>query len=535
MNMPNDPEKPIENALQAYARKRRAEAGPPLQLHPATRKLLQAEVARRWPARSREPGAWLKIVEAWWPRFAFAAAIFVGLGIVCWNLLWSARRPMDVAKVEQRELEDRNKIEAGGQLRPTAAPTPGAPALAFEAKGSATRVAEAGQAELPVALAESLARTPAPLAQAPSQQPTADASSVKLAKAIDSSARRSQVSLDASPLALADGATAADMKRKLAPEPTGAAHVPPSTTDLNFTTWAAAGTTLQAAQATNFFYLTAGTAMSEPTQGRAFFFDAQNGGAGGGWSQTVPSLNYRADFPPTNAAVPMLALNQGQAPMTVTASYSTSVRYGISGPKSVATEPVILGRAAQTGFVAAKRERFVQAADPAQSRRVRGLTELLTSFELERNGQRVRIVDSDGSIYEGRWLASTPAQRALFEKLREADAADRRLRTTQPLAQEENAREALAVAGARRDAVFRLTGTNRSSKQVVLIEARLDEVADQAAEDAVATPQPSPTSAIPALAPELAAKPKPGVVRVLGRAFVGTNEIELNAVCLPPK
>ena len=44
-----EPERKIEKLLRAYAQKRRAAAGDPLKLHPATRRLLQDEVSRRAP------------------------------------------------------------------------------------------------------------------------------------------------------------------------------------------------------------------------------------------------------------------------------------------------------------------------------------------------------------------------------------------------------------------------------------------------------------------------------------------------------
>ena len=42
-------ERPIEKLLRRYARKRHDEAGTPLELHPATRRLLQGEVSRQFP------------------------------------------------------------------------------------------------------------------------------------------------------------------------------------------------------------------------------------------------------------------------------------------------------------------------------------------------------------------------------------------------------------------------------------------------------------------------------------------------------
>ena len=41
-----EPERNIEKLLRAFAKKRRADAGDPLKLHPALRRQLQAEVAR---------------------------------------------------------------------------------------------------------------------------------------------------------------------------------------------------------------------------------------------------------------------------------------------------------------------------------------------------------------------------------------------------------------------------------------------------------------------------------------------------------
>ena len=49
--MPPDPNDKMEELLKAFAQKRREQSGAPFELHPATRKLLQAEVDRlyeRW-------------------------------------------------------------------------------------------------------------------------------------------------------------------------------------------------------------------------------------------------------------------------------------------------------------------------------------------------------------------------------------------------------------------------------------------------------------------------------------------------------
>lgn len=77
--MPDTPEREIERQLRQHAEARRAAAGEP-SLHPATRRLLQAEVRRQWGGRTagREE-------EGWWrrfgPRLAFALGMVALVGV----------------------------------------------------------------------------------------------------------------------------------------------------------------------------------------------------------------------------------------------------------------------------------------------------------------------------------------------------------------------------------------------------------------------------------------------------------------------
>src|SRR5205814_4839361 len=50
--MPDEPNRNVEDELKAWAQKRRDEAYAPFELHPATRKMLQDEVARTFPKKS---------------------------------------------------------------------------------------------------------------------------------------------------------------------------------------------------------------------------------------------------------------------------------------------------------------------------------------------------------------------------------------------------------------------------------------------------------------------------------------------------
>ncbi|HXT40080.1 MAG TPA: hypothetical protein VN887_08655, partial [Candidatus Angelobacter sp.] len=74
--MPDEPNRSVDEQLKAWAQKRRGEAGAPVELHPATRKLFQDEVARTFPKKTPElpapSGGWLKL---FWPRLALAGSI----------------------------------------------------------------------------------------------------------------------------------------------------------------------------------------------------------------------------------------------------------------------------------------------------------------------------------------------------------------------------------------------------------------------------------------------------------------------------
>jgi prepilin-type processing-associated H-X9-DG protein len=71
-----EPERHIEKLLRAYAKKRRAQTGDPLKLHPATRRLLQGEVARHAPQPDEEDAS-LTLWELFRRRWALLA------GFVC--------------------------------------------------------------------------------------------------------------------------------------------------------------------------------------------------------------------------------------------------------------------------------------------------------------------------------------------------------------------------------------------------------------------------------------------------------------------
>src|ERR1051325_7482386 len=93
-------ERPIEKLLRRYAKKRRDEAGAPPELHPATRRLLQGEVARQVPKARAEPrGASLtEIFALIRRRWVYAVAALAGLLIASAMILPVLSKPKSKAQ-----------------------------------------------------------------------------------------------------------------------------------------------------------------------------------------------------------------------------------------------------------------------------------------------------------------------------------------------------------------------------------------------------------------------------------------------------
>ncbi|MDO8595890.1 MAG: hypothetical protein Q7R45_04615, partial [Sulfuricaulis sp.] len=81
----------MDRPLKAYAAKRRQDAGAPLELHPATSRMLQAEAARQTPRARGAAQSWAGLLTGWLPRLAGAAVLCAFLGLIGW-MLWRGIR-----------------------------------------------------------------------------------------------------------------------------------------------------------------------------------------------------------------------------------------------------------------------------------------------------------------------------------------------------------------------------------------------------------------------------------------------------------
>ena len=123
-----EPERKIEKWLRAYAKKRRGQAGP-VKLHPATRRLLQSEIARTTPKPDDEDDSvslWEVLRQQWAFLLAFALCVFLGATMLYIPLAASKKKTeLSVA------MNSTNNIAAAPMMNPAtglALPSPAPPA-----------------------------------------------------------------------------------------------------------------------------------------------------------------------------------------------------------------------------------------------------------------------------------------------------------------------------------------------------------------------------------------------------------------------
>src|SRR5207249_10559526 len=106
-----EPERPIEKTLRACAKARSEDAGPPLELHPATRRLLHGEVARKYGSRPPEAGRVSSLFARLRPRLALGVGLAVIAAVLAWQFLPATRK------------EHKRIFLAGKEAAPAAAPS----------------------------------------------------------------------------------------------------------------------------------------------------------------------------------------------------------------------------------------------------------------------------------------------------------------------------------------------------------------------------------------------------------------------------
>jgi hypothetical protein len=410
-----EPERKIEKWLKAYAKKRRTQAGEPFKLPPATRRLLQSEVARDKPKPEEDDESvslWDVLRQQWAILLSFAACVFL-VGMIFFHSASVAKKKaetvatlggpapaaLDKSKNEYTQKEDFNRANGNLDLQAT--------------NGL-------------VALDQTRAVTP-------------------------SAAPELSESIAATPIAVSPGTSS------LSPTP---APVP-------------AGGDYAVAESAGSLPPTAG------------FFATNMPVAEPPPSTMAASSDNVAPPPPTEQAPETMPATASpivaSAPSGAFPSGQASEKWPSDQPVGATKEAVPPGGTfsaqlqSQEGFVPAAAHQFSETQNlfqnsitPSQAAPV------LANFHVLQNGNAIRIIDQDGSVYDG--SLQTASQETRKDQQQNVHVASRLMQnavnatTGLPGQQVAAAADALKVA---QNYFFRVYGTNRTMKQNVVFTGSL--------------------------------------------------------------
>ena len=335
--MPPDPEKPIENLLRRYARKRRERAGEAWTVHPVTRRLWQEEVARRFP-KKRTFGSWVQeFFRSGWLKPVMAVA---GAAVIVVGLILSVRpvgrtdksitglAPTDSAKLIAKDQPVSQLAAASG--------TDGSRQFLVASDNALSPSRDRALREAPpAALAKGTGTGPAQEKQeaAPAPPPASTLAENKKDQEASAPEADSAPPIAQDVIAPASSTPAAGVARSLAVSPQDAAKVNQS-----------------------------------PQSG------------------TQTELNSVASFARAESGV---ALGK-----TASETATGVMQYGLF---TASQTPVVSPGQQQEALTRGTQFRSVLGAQPQAAK----VQRVLTSFNLEQAGRELRVIDSDGSVYAG--------------------------------------------------------------------------------------------------------------------------------------
>lgn len=501
-----DPERPIEKLLRQAAQARRAQAGAPQELHPANRRMLQGEVARKFASgnadiRAGSPAAERRsFLDLFMPRFAWGAAVVVGLGLAASLMLprKNAQQEMFLAK-NDRVSSGRAAKEAKPSL--ASAPSEAAPVAP---RPDSSALADAGKSRLAGAerdkdlLNVERLRAESQRAQSVTLNEPAAASTPPTPKGEGQPAPRSafgegarQSAQNQLSTATAGGSLPMEKRKEQLADTYSAAPRPQ--------------TPVTEESMAQRRYGLAQPPQSAPAP------TAPAASAGLAAASDLKLTDETAKTELAHKSIPHQITN-GASSLGVQLKSAASADGAKRGPAPIVQVTQKFVQAASLNK-AADLERETTAAKP-----------ILFSFELQQRGREVQIIDNDGSIYSGsfqpaqiyRYLDSTAPQDA---------AATRSLRTSEAHAE---LKDALSDSKLQTEISysFIVTGTNQTLKQTVTFTGQV-----LAPTNALSLVAPAGTVTGNRIAPpELNALPLQNS-RVSGKALIGTNkEVEVNAI-----
>jgi hypothetical protein len=417
-----EPERKIEKWLKAYAKKRRTKAGEPFNLHPATRRLLQSEVARDKPKPDNDDESvslWEVIRQQWALLLSFAACIFL-VGIIILPVTYYA------VKNKSRQFATASGArEIGSDANAPSVSSSGQIVESLDDKKDTTLARnDMRDREINPGVKEEERKA---LVEKDTLYATNGAPLPAVAMTgTPSAAPGVSHSIGVTPLEVSPGSSA------IPPEPAGGAYI--------------AG---QAAQplpiVTNS--LNGSYAMTPPPPPLV-----AASAPGGDFLAGKPAEHPMAPSVPV-AAPPVQTTSWGQNTATFSSQLKSDSEMG----------PVASRRAGELQNV------FKNSSEPSQA------SPVLSNFQVQQNGNTIRLVDQDGSIYDG----SLELAKQQVQKVEDQTAGAANYRLAQnamtvaaglPSQQITAAQDALQFA---KNYFFYVYGTNRTTKQTVSFTGNL--------------------------------------------------------------
>lgn len=490
--MASEPERPIENLLRAAAKKRRDEAGPPFELHPATRRLLQGEAARKFPPAQPDSPSLFATLGRLWPRFAWALAILAVLGVAVWLLV-----PLPARHDQTALLASKEPMKE--------APWTGEPIRSLSAAPTAPHVQAEAAAEAKL-------------------QAVTDSDKAK------SGARPQPIGKDILAMRMEDGVRK-EPARESSPPPAGgrrfaeAQHMPSGSQLAPQRADAVSGASPQQDK----------FATASIPAARVPVMPASSPSA------TEPRM--ASDVALADAPV-SLAREKSVASSTARKSRAEEDRSAsrqaaalAAADDLLASSPPALGKAGGASLG----QRFVQvalggAAKTPAADKAKAAQAVLASFLVEQTDRELRITDADGSVYSG-YVRAADAARMAREIRADAPAAARASKAASGTLPGEAASAKLnGVQLALQNYAFRVVGTNRTLRKKVVFTGNLL---------ATSSPVGRPPTGAPAAIGTLLEKTRADSVqqtalpllnsRIAGKVVIGSGTaIEINALPAAP-
>lgn len=449
--MPTEPERDIEKTLRAYAKKRQEQHGAPAELHPATRRSLQGEVARLRGGKTPEkPSFWAQLFGPSWPRAIASVAALVVMAAVAAALMLPALSKSKRAStfgVAQYGLQDAQALRDYRKLALNSPQSPSdLPARPGVREESAHMVAGETQ--------RYSAGTPPALASPLEQKEQSLDKKIQLA-AKTAPSTRDRITMKDETVDTDLAKQALSVPTQGAPPAPGAADVPESASSPATATISNSRLALELeeshssrapAPAPAAPPVVATTPAALPSSTFSFKSAAKNHSL-----SDAPAGGF-----PTSASF------AGKPSELVTDSLSSPAVTTESGRRSEAAS-ASLG----TNVTNAWTQRFARVNSTNNlSRRQRTISRaVLRSFRVEQNGNQIRFIDGDGSVYSG-FLGDSENEKDVAETSTVAPGAAAvghkyRMIVTNS-ANLDGANQTI------QNLYFRVSGTNRSLRQPVV-------------------------------------------------------------------